>query len=166
MWPKPKTFVESVPHCVFHTVFFLFFLRVSYLKWRIQECSFKQSLPLFLAFYDLNYDPRCVSMIGQLRLLHLQRLTIRCRCLPLKEECGLQVCVWVAVCGKGGRNIKWHAGKQCFFCFVLFSVLSLRQLLAAGRPVLSHHASQALCQGGPAQPEHVQTLCGNLPFQG
>lgn len=131
MRPKPKTFVKYVPHCVFHKVFFC----DSYLKWRIQECSFKQSLPLFRAFCDLNYDPRCVSMISQLQLLRLQRLTIQCRCLLLKEECSLQVCVWVAVCEREAETPSDTQENAAFFSLLLcFVFCSLAQATAGCWP--------------------------------
>lgn len=155
MWPKPKTLMEFIPYCVFNCP-----QSFGCLKW-IEEHSFEHSLPLFLALYDPNYDPRCVSTIDQLPLSHLQRLTINLQMFAVKD--GMQCASLCASCGVGKER-----DKQQITCrkMLLFCVLSLRQLLAAGRPVLSHHASQALCQGGPAQPEHVQTLCRDLPFQG
>lgn len=49
---------------------------------------------------------------------------------------------------------------------ILALCVLVRQLLAAGRPVLSDHAPHPVCEGGAAGPEPVRALCWHLLFQG
>lgn len=155
------------------------FLSVSYLWW----WKLKTETSPAVMLSDVNVPTSSPTSSTFVRLLCIV-LSVRvlfcnlcCKTATSWVERGTDVAccngMYVRVCVREWERAQaWHPSfnnhiNPCEMKLIsapCWSVL-LRELLAAGGPVLSHHAPSAVREGGAAWSEHVWAICRDLPFQ-